>query len=129
MLKIVKEQTDSHMNVKRNHLYAAYLKERENADVFETDWGIAVYKWGSDNVYLQDIYVIPEMRQSGLGVELMEYVEAEAVQRGIYKMYGSVAPSTPFSDSMLRIMLKLGFKLSSSGPDMIYLIKDIKEPK
>jgi len=106
-------------------LYAQYVKEREGASILERDWGFAVYIMQADHVYLQDIFVIEAERKSGKGVELMNDVAAIAREVGIAKMIGSVAPSTPFADSMLKIMQGLGFKLLSASEDMIYLIKEI----
>ena len=106
-------------------LYSQYLREREGADLIEFSWGFAVYKMAKDHVYLQDIYVVPEERQNGRGVELMNLVADEARKQGVKTMYGSVAPSTQFSDVMIKIMMGLGFKLHSSQNDLIYLKKDI----
>lgn len=106
-------------------LYRKYLEEREGAHLIDYDWGFAVYKYGQDHVYLQDIYVVPEKRKEGLGVLLMKKVEGRARLDGYSKMVGSVVPSTPFSDSMNKVMLSVGFKLHSSDKDIIYYVKEI----
>lgn len=106
-------------------LYAQYVIERERAEIIEQDWGFAVYKLHKDHVYLQDIYVIEQERKNGRGVELMNEVASRAKMAGLTQMIGSVAPSTPFADSMLKIMQGLGFKLLSASEDMVYLIKEI----
>jgi GNAT superfamily N-acetyltransferase len=108
-------------------LYAQYVKEREGAEMLERPWGFAVYKWEKDHVYLQDIYVIPEKRKGGFGVGLMHAVADLAREKGLETMFGSVVPSTPFGHEMSQIMFKLGFRLHSSGHDIIYFRKDLKE--
>lgn len=106
-------------------LYVQYVEEREGAEFVEHEHGFAVYKLQSDHCYLQDIFVEPEYRQSGLGVELMNKVIAVAKGHGHTKLVGSVVPSTPFGDKMIKIMLGLDFKLLSSSQDIIYMVKEI----
>jgi GNAT superfamily N-acetyltransferase len=76
-------------------------------------------------VYLQDIYVLPEFRQAGHGVTLMNNVADIGREMGKKLLLGSVVPSTKFGNQMMQIMLQLGFKLHSSENDIVYLIKDI----
>lgn len=106
-------------------LYARYIEEREGAILIEHPYGFAIYKLEPSYCYLQDIYVLPELRKSGHGVSLMNEVVEVAKKHGHTKLLGSVVPSTPFSDSMFKIMQGLGFKLHGSGPDIIYLVKEI----
>lgn len=106
-------------------LYAQYLRERENAEVLEYDWGFAVYKMAPDHVYLQDIYIVPAERNADRGQELMQEVAAIARTKGIKTMFGSICPSAKNSAKMERIMLHLGFELDSCGHDIIYYKKSI----
>lgn len=106
-------------------LYAQYVKERENAEVLEYDWGFATYKMAKDHVYLQELYVVPTERKNGHCKQMYEDVLKVAKDAGIKVMYGSVVPSTPFGNSMYKIMLDYGFKLHSSSTDIVYLKKDI----
>lgn len=106
-------------------LYRKYLEEREEAHLLDYEWGFAVYKYGKDYVYLQDIYVVPEQRQNKLGIHLMNEVAKEAKERGCVNMIGSVKPSAPFAKEMHEIMYKVGFKLFKSEKDFVYYIKEI----
>lgn len=106
-------------------LYKSYLLERENAHVVEAPHGFAIYKLAPDHVYLQDIYVAPDYRKLGIGVQLMDKVADIARENNINTMYGSVAPGTPFSTNMMKIMFNLGFTLAQSSNDMIYLKKEL----
>lgn len=106
-------------------IYAAYYLEREGCHVLEYEWGFAVYKLLPDHVYLQDIFIIPARRKDGLGVQLMNEVAAIAQKAGIYTMFGSVVPSTPFGHTMTQIMLGLNFRIHSSDKDIIYFKKEL----
>lgn len=107
-------------------LYARFMAEREGAHTVEMPWGFATYKVGRDNIYLETVYVKPEERQNGRGVELMKIVEAKAKQKQLPLLYGSVDPRAEFSTQMMQIMFKLGFKLSHSEPNLIYLVKKVE---
>lgn len=106
-------------------MYAAYLKERENLDVLETDYGFAIVRQMSDCLYLQDIYVKPEFRKQGKGREMLSIVEDAARELGYKKLLGSCSPPAAGSDASLRAIMACGFTLLSCDKDIIYLVKDL----
>lgn len=106
-------------------LYAHYMKEREGAEVLEKPWGFATYKVSTDHIYLVDLYIIPSERKSGKGQELELEVANIGRTLGLKTMYGSISPSTAGAADMERIMLHLGYRLDSCGPDIIYYKKSI----
>lgn len=106
-------------------LYKQYLAEREGAHLIARPWGFAVYKLEPEVCYLQDIYVAPEFRQFGLGVELEQLVIAEALKAGYTAIMGSVVKSTPFGPQMHAIMLGLGYEELKEINDTTYYIKAI----
>lgn len=106
-------------------MYKDYLKERENLDILETDYGFATVRQMDDCLYLQDIYVKPEFRKQGKGREMLAVVEDAAREMGFSKVLGSCSPPAAGSDTSLRIILACGFKLLSCDKDIIYLVKDL----
>lgn len=106
-------------------MYAAYLKERQNVDLVEVEHGFATYSLEENYIYLQDLYVVPEKRKEGIGVELMNIVAQIGKEAGKDRMLGSVSPSTKFSTTMTQIMFGLNFKILSSSQDIIYFVKEI----
>jgi len=107
-------------------LYRAYLKEREGAELIAYEWGWCSYRVEADHVYLIDIYVVPEERQAGRGVQLLSQVENVALEFGKPAVLGSIATNVQGADKMYKIMNGLGFKIHSSDKDIIYMIKEIK---
>lgn len=106
-------------------LYAEYLMEREKAYLLDYEWGFATYKFEGDFVYLQDIYIVPELRQSGRGVQLMREVAAIGRERGFERLVGSVDKKDSNKERMFKIMEKLNFKKIDEDEDLIYFIKEI----
>lgn len=106
-------------------MYAAYLKERENLDILETEFGFAIVREMPDCLYLQDIYVKPEFRKQGKGREMLLVVEDAAKEMGFKKVLGSCCPPAAGSDASLRAILACGFTLLSCDKDIIYLVKEL----
>ena len=105
--------------------FAKYIKERENKEVIEDEYGFATYLYENDYVYIEDIYVIPEKRKDKIASKYADAIALEAKELGYNKMLGSVVPSSPNSTISLKVLLGYGFKLLSSQENMIYFIKEI----
>lgn len=106
-------------------LYGQYIKERENKDIVEDDYGYATYFFINDGVYIQDIYVHPDHRHSNIASKYADEIANLAKQKGYKKMYGSVVPSMSHSTSSLKVLLSYGFRLESSERNAIIMVKDI----
>lgn len=106
-------------------LYKQYLEEREGAHLMAYDWGFAVYKFEPEFVYLQDIFVAPQFRESGLGVRLEQLVIEKALEKGYTAIVGSVVKSTKFGPQMHKIMLGLGYEEFKEVDGTTYYIKAI----
>lgn len=106
-------------------LFGQYIKERENKEIVENDYGFATYTFVNDGVYIEDIYVIPSHRKSSIASELADAVAKVAKDKGLTKLYGSVVPSTQNSTISLKVLLAYGFKVNSSERNVIFMVKDI----
>lgn len=106
-------------------LFAAYLWEREQAHVIEYNWGFATYKIEADHGYLMDLYIVPEERQAGRGVQLEHEVITAVKEAGKSVLFGSVDLSSSFGAKMHKIMLKLGYQDAGRDGTLLYMKKDI----
>ena len=106
-------------------LYRQYLLERENTHLLEYDWGFATYRFEDAHVYLRDIYVVPDKRDMGLGVALMNEVAILAREAGLDIMVGSVDENDKNSERMHDVMKHLGFKEHMKVEDLTYYLKEI----
>jgi GNAT superfamily N-acetyltransferase len=106
-------------------LYAQYIAERENREIVENPLGFATYHIKGPDVYIVDIFVIPECRTKGVAAGYADEIAKRAKARGCTKMFGTVVPSTNGSTASLRVLLAYGFQLISSANDFIILAKDL----
>lgn len=107
-------------------LYAQYLEELEGGIVIEHEWGFATCKRYEDDFYLEDIYVIPEKRDTKLGSELYKQAAQMAKDLGYKRVLGSIVPSRSNSTRMMQVMIGMGFKVLASQNDIIFLFKEIE---
>ena len=106
-------------------LYAAYVKERENKDIIESDKGFATYIFMEDGVYIEDIYVHPEYRKTDIASAMADEIAHIARGKGLKKLYGSVVPTARNSTASLKVLLAYGFTLQNSSNNFIWFSKDI----
>lgn len=107
-------------------LYAQYVEEREGASVYESERGFLVYQILGPEVYVKDLYVRPDFRNSGEAADMANQVAALAKAQGCLRMSGSVCPRAKGATDSLKVLLAYGMKLHSIGTDgLIYFVKDI----
>jgi ribosomal protein S18 acetylase RimI-like enzyme len=106
-------------------LYAQYIKEREGKETIETDKGFATYTYVPEGCYIQDIYVHPDHRKEHVCFNLADQIVEIAKEKGCKKLFGTVCPSANGSTTSLKVLLAYGFKLESSGNNLIVMVKEI----
>lgn len=106
--------------------YAKYIEEKTVKSIIETDDGFVTYGFPDPNtVYIEDVYIIPERRQSHLATELADKVLSIAKERGCTRMLGSVIPSNKNSTVSLKVLIAYGMELQSSSNDFILFSRSI----
>lgn len=107
-------------------LYAEFIKERENKEIVETENGFATYKiFENGECYLQDIYVSPEYRQSGLATTMANHICVIAKERGCNKLIGSVCVDDQSATRNMKVFLAYGMQIYKNVGSMIFLSKDL----
>lgn len=108
-------------------LYANYLREKTNDEILETDKGFATYRYldNDKTVYIVDIYVLPDFRNTHEASKMADSIIAEAKEKGCTKMIGSVVPSAKGSTASLKVLLAYGMTLDSSTNDFILFKKEL----
>lgn len=111
-------------------LYKDYIKEREDKEIIESDEGFATYKiFNNGECYLQDIYVIPEQRKSGLATQMADQVVEIAKENGCHTLVGSVCVDANHSTRNLKVFLSYGMQIHKVVGNMIFLSKYIQESR
>lgn len=107
-------------------LYSNYLLERTADQIIENEDGFITYRFLNKNqVYIIDIYVLPDRRKSGLAGKLADQVIELAKARGCKEALGTVVASTKGSDDSIKILQSYGMKLFSHSNECIVFRKDI----
>jgi GNAT superfamily N-acetyltransferase len=110
--------------------YADYLKELKGFHMYEDEDGFITYGFmegpkGERMCYIEDIYVVPEKRKSGIASQYADVVTVIARDAGAQILLGSVVPSLPNSHARMLVLLSYGFKLHSAQHDFVYFSKEL----
>jgi GNAT superfamily N-acetyltransferase len=106
-------------------LYGQYIKERENFDIIENDYGFATYKIINSECYIRDIFVIEQYRNLNIAKKIADEVTEIAKLHNCVKLLGTVSPSAPGATVSMTCLLAYGFKLKSATNDFVVLEKEI----
>jgi len=112
-------------------MWIEYLKERDpDIHVLSKAYGFATYKYllqadGAWAVYIEDIYVIPEVRKSGAASELSEEVQKIAKLIGCSILLGTVCPTAKGSTGNIKVLIAHGMTVSHSEDNLIWFKKDL----
>lgn len=106
-------------------LYAQYIKEREELEIVENEFGFATYKIRNEEVYILDIYVVPEMRKTGMAKTIGDQICFYAKERGAKKAFGSVDVGTVGATISIQGLISWGMTAHSVNGNLIYFSKDI----
>jgi ribosomal protein S18 acetylase RimI-like enzyme len=107
-------------------LYAQYIAEREDKEIIESEKGFATFKiFNNGECYLQDLYVIPEQRKSGLATEMTDSIVAIAKERGCKTLLGSVCTDDKYATRNMKVFLAYGMQIYKIVGNMIFLNKNL----
>jgi GNAT superfamily N-acetyltransferase len=79
----------------------------------------------AETLYLEDLYIHPDLRDKGQGTMLFESIIAIAKSNGCSKLLTSITLTNKYRDKNMQIFLHKGFSITSVGQNIIYLVKEI----
>ena len=106
-------------------LFAEYKKEREGKYVLELDGGFAVYSIQDKRCWIEDIYVEPRLRRTGLASKLADMIKWAAKKEGCEKLLGTCQPDSRGATESMQAMLAYGFRLKLIQFPLIWLEMEI----
>jgi GNAT superfamily N-acetyltransferase len=106
-------------------LYGQYIFETKNKEIVESQKGFATYFHVADGLYIEEIFFHPDYRKTGEASALADQIADVAREKGLKRLYGSVAPSANNSTASLHVLLSYGFKLHEAGPNAVILVKEV----
>lgn len=112
-------------------MYARYLKETQNKEMLETPHGFLTYGFNCvpgvafPHCYIEDIYVIPEMRKTHIASTMADRVASIAKERGCKLLLGSVNAKSSDPNRSLLVLQAYGMRLCSIATDTLWMVKDL----
>lgn len=106
--------------------YAKYLKERTDDKIIETEQGFCTYRYLNEKqVYIIDIYILPEFRQRWHATSMANVVCHEAKAKGCSEVIGTVVPSCKNANESIKALIAYGMSVISSSNNLIVFKKDL----
>lgn len=106
-------------------LFGQYILEREGKHIVEDENGFATYKFENGYVYVEDVYVVKNMRKLNTASKYLDKIAEEAKKKNINKMITSVSPAAKGTTASIKAIIGYKFELLSSTNDLVYFVKDI----
>lgn len=107
--------------------YADYIKEREGLETYENEYGFVTYTFLPEigAVYLAEIYVVPQKRNTSVAYRLYQRVCSLAKAEGYNNMLGSVDETTANYQLSENFMKRLGWNFYKKVGHVTYYIGKI----
>ena len=108
-----------------------YLFEGEEMHVLKREWGFCTYAFDfvsgaiENHVYIQDLYVDPKYRKSGVASDMADDVVRIARERGVHALYGSVSLHRRGAETAMKILAAYGMRLFAAQSNVLWFKKDI----
>lgn len=108
-------------------MYKDYIKEREDLDTHETEFGFICYRIHLHTLWINDYYVKPEFRMSGRGKELADHVFNLAKEAGCTDAYCQSDSETNNHEISKTAISNFGFKPIKVVANLIYYHLEVSE--
>lgn len=108
-------------------LYGQYINETLGKHIVEDENGYATYYIipGTKVCYIEDIYVVPEMRQSKQATRYEQQIIEWAKANECGELLGSVNTKISTPERSFLMLLHSGYKFSHIDGITVYFIKEI----
>jgi hypothetical protein len=107
--------------------YANYIKERENSEIIWNEDGFITYKIldNGSQVYIVDLYVIPEKRKTRVATNFANMVIEK--NKECQKLWGSVSLRSNNPRLNIRVLRGYGFTFFKliKEEQMLYFVKEL----
>lgn len=106
-------------------LYAQYVFEREGLTVISTGDAFLSYKFREKECFLQDIFVAKEKRMTSIGRQMLQQLFDIAIANGSNVVTANIYTKDPNANDTLKAALACGFKIISSGNNVLLIAKEL----
>ncbi len=110
-------------------MWRAYLKERIDAEVYQTDYGFVCYTDHpeTDSLYIRDVYVVPEFRKDPRTILGITEIFNRARELGRKMVTGFIASENKTYQRSLKNQLNFGFKIRAVHEGNVYTYCSVED--
>ncbi len=99
-------------------LFAQYISERLDQGIVDIPGqGFATFQITGFECYIVDIFVIPELRKTGLAKQMADKITQIAKEKGCTTLKGTVQTNTNNSKTSEAVLLAYGMRFEYSLPE------------
>ena len=103
-----------------------YFKELKNLEIYEEEHGFVLFRIQPPYVYIHDMYVKPEHRQSHYAKNMADKLLAAAKEEcGCTHLMADIQPSNHTATLAMKVLLAYGMEIKEVNHDEIILVKEI----
>lgn len=114
-------------------LYGQYVEEREGKGIVEDQFGFATYLYNSTRkeMYVVDVFVVKERRQSGIAKGYFDQIEEKAKELNCEYMLTSVDTETKGFEISIKGLLNNNYYFHGELPNstLLFFKKDLSNGK
>lgn len=106
--------------------WADYIKERENCDTIENEYGFITYALTpGQQCFIRDFFVTHEHRNKGYGKELWGELFVLALKHDCQRFVAQVDARAGRASHSLSVILAHGFKIVAAQNELITLVQEV----
>jgi len=109
----------------KDTLYAKYIKERDDREILEDEFGFITYKISGEECYINDMCIDLSERSGSRGRNLIEQLKEIALKLGCTFISANIYLADKGSSNTLFASLKVGFKVVKANHDILFIVKKI----
>lgn len=106
-------------------LYAQYIAEREGSGIIENEDGFLVYEIGNGWLFIKDIFVTKEKRNSKLASKMADEAVSKAIEQGVTMMFSHVDIRALNWQESVKFIEKYGCEPVKLENNLLYFQKKI----
>ena len=107
-------------------LFEAYVEERGAGSLIHyTEEGFITYHLTEDEVFVEDLYVIPEAREKGTATKFADYLCEIGKKNGAKFFTGGVYKLAKNASTSRKVLKAYGMTLYSEDDEMEWYLKEI----
>lgn len=106
-------------------LYGQYIAERQDMSILENEFSFVTYKKIDDALFIEDMYVVKEKRDTKVGLELLNNMIQLAKILECNRIITLVDITTNNWEKTFNNLMKNDFKTTRGEGSTIYLVKEL----